>query len=298
MTIAIIGNGAIGNLLCVTCAENELDFFRVVRKPIGDTLSIIEQTRHSSIVAPCRPIGDLNQAKLVILPLKAYQIVDAAAQIRPYLHEDAVIMLCHNGMGTHTQVAQLLPSHPLIIATTSYGAFKPNSEALTITGRGATQAGWWQPNQTNQTIQQIVSGLLPPCTWSEDIILNLWQKVIVNAVINPLTAIHKVKNGVLLEPEFANQTQQIVAEIIHLLTALGYNLFYPDMMKRVQDVMRSTAENYSSMHQDIVHQRRTEIDFINGYIVKQAKRLGIKTPLNERLYSDISQLEAEYATVS
>jgi 2-dehydropantoate 2-reductase len=110
-------------------------------------------------------------------------------------------------------------------------------------------------------------------------------------VINPLTAIHNLKNGELTNIQYNVDISNICFEISKVMRALDYPIDSTELVKNVQQVIAATANNYSSMHQDIKFKRRTEIEFINGYVTSKATDLNIKVPHNQRLLEQIRQLE-------
>jgi 2-dehydropantoate 2-reductase len=121
----------------------------------------------------------------------------------------------------------------------------------------------------------------------------LWGKAIVNAAINPLTALWRVPNGELL----ANADRRallvgLAKEATAVATARGITLPYPDPVARVEEVCRATAANRSSMLQDVERGRPTEIDSINGVIVAEGRRLGVPTPVNETVWRLVRGLVA------
>ena len=142
-----------------------------------------------------------------------------------------------------------------------------------------------------QSIEPILSELLPPSHWHQDISLALWKKLAINSVINPLTAIHNLKNGALADREFSGSISNICNEIANIMKALNYPMTSNELIESVQQVITATANNYSSMHQDIKFKRQTEIEFINGYVTSKASELNIKVPHNQRFLEQIRQLE-------
>ncbi len=129
-------------------------------------------------------------------------------------------------------------------------------------------------------------------TVAEDIQPVLWGKLLVNAGINALTAIMGVKNGRVgdMAPLHAVM-RRAVLEGAAVALRLGIALPYPDPVDRTTEVCYATAENFSSMHQDIGSGRRTEIDSINGVIVEYGSRLGIAAPVNCMLTRMVHSLE-------
>ncbi|ABW02609.1 ketopantoate reductase family protein [Caldivirga maquilingensis] len=110
-----------------------------------------------------------------------------------------------------------------------------------------------------------------------------WLKVIVNAAINPITTILKSPNGILINNELARELAlEVINEGVAVVKALGINL-PRDPVAETLDVASKTSNNYSSMLQDLMNCRETEIDYINGAITKYGSLLGIPTPINKAL---------------
>lgn len=118
-----------------------------------------------------------------------------------------------------------------------------------------------------------------------------WAKLVVNAAINPVTAILKAPNGVVAEDPWAGALAEMLAlEAAEVAKAAGYPV--DDPVGAVMAVARSTARNVSSMAQDLARCRPTEVDFINGAVVKYGERLGVQTPHNHAVYLMVKALEA------
>lgn len=126
----------------------------------------------------------------------------------------------------------------------------------------------------------------------EDVEAALWRKAIANAAINPLTALHEVPNGRLLEePDLRADLRKLVEEAVAVARASGIEPFEADPIEAVEGVCRLTAANHSSMFQDLSQGRRTEIDQINGEIVRRGAAAGIPTPLSEALVAQVKARE-------
>lgn len=292
--LAIVGKGAVGSLLAYQCHSFKLDYQVLLRndKQICLNVQDINQQQHkialntSSIDAP-------NPFDIVIVPVKSYQVANCLEQLQPHIQPHHVIVLLHNGMGTIEQAIKRYPNQSLIVATTSYGAFKPDHNNLNITGLGNTHLGWVKQSDDLKTsdIESVMSRLLPPSTWHDDVMQALWNKLSINAVINPLTAIYNLKNGQLAAAKFNQPIEQICAETAQVMTAAGYAVSNTELQANARQVIQATAKNYSSMHQDITFKRLTEIDFINGYIVKKGREYGIHTPVNQQLVDQVKRFK-------
>ncbi|BDX07538.1 ketopantoate reductase family protein [Planctobacterium marinum] len=295
MNVAVLGRGAIGSLLVAQSQLNQTPFDMWWRTPEpedirvwlqnGDTVSL----KHSEKVSP----------DLLILPLKAWQISKALNDIKPYLSPQTCIALLHNGLGTEENTLEAFPENSILRLTTSKAARK-NGDDVYETGYGQSHAGWLREPPTAQRIavERLIAQVLAPCDWHRDISQPLWQKLAVNSVINPLTAIHQVNNGQLADKSFRTHIDELLREFCRISALENRHFDFEDLQATVAKVIALTAENFSSMHQDIYHHRPTEIDYINGYLLNRAKLHGITLPLNQSLYSQIKQLESNYLSSS
>lgn len=293
MRLSIVGNGAIGNLLALKLCQQQRYFTLLTRTGKRLQLQLTDMHGNTQVVSPqVRSLAQPGDISCLLLPLKAYQIVPAIEQLAAHIRQSTTIILLHNGMGTIEQVVQRFPANPIIAATTSYAAYKPTANHCIETGQGETHAGLVNmPVGTQQyDYQQLLNSLLPRCHWHQDVQQALWHKVAINAAINPLTALHQVNNGKLANPCYQRQLQQICTEVATVMTACGYATTTATLLEKVQTVIRLTSKNYSSMYQDVSHKRPTEIDYINGFVVKQGQQQGINVSMNQQLLERIKRL--------
>jgi 2-dehydropantoate 2-reductase len=123
----------------------------------------------------------------------------------------------------------------------------------------------------------------------------LWSKLVVNVGINALTAILGVPNGELLKiPTCQNVMDGAIAEAVQVASGCGIQLHLQKEIEKVRAVCNSTAANISSMLQDVKRQKKTEIDQINGAVVRMAASLGMASPVNEVLTALVRSLEEGY----
>lgn len=292
--LAIVGQGAIGGLIGFKCQQLGYNYQHLMKtqQRLPFRVTDIEGVSHT-LPTSYSVISKPSEFDLLILPVKAYQVLPVLNQLQSFIRPNHVIVLLHNGMGTIEKVQYKFPNNPLIAATTSYGVFKPDANTLIETGLGQTHLGWLGTVDTTlkQSIEPILSKLLPPSHWHQDINLALWKKLAINAVINPLTAINDVKNGELCDIKYRVSIFHICDEIANVMNALNYTVDSIELIKNVKQVITATANNYSSMHQDLKFNRHSEIAFINGYVISKAAELSINVPHNQRLAEQIRQLE-------
>ncbi|MGB9830912.1 MAG: ketopantoate reductase family protein [Fervidicoccus fontis] len=127
----------------------------------------------------------------------------------------------------------------------------------------------------------------------DDIMPYLWLKAIINSAINPITALLGSKNKAVIENDFAQSLAlKTIKEGEKVASALGIKL-PSDPEKMLFEIATKTGENYSSMLQDIKNKKRTEIDYINGYIALQGEKLSLNMETNKTLYLMVKALEKE-----
>ena len=303
--IDILGSGAIGCLWAGYLARQGHQIRLLGRRDIdSDRLSLTLTLRDNSdyrIDLPYATGPKLGQQpELLLVTTKAYQVADALA---PWLEQQLPlppIVLMHNGMGALAELS-LPPAHPVLLATTSHGALMapntncaPSARSVRHTGLGDSYLGLARGELALTRQQQIhhwQHQALPAVHWCDNIQHELWFKLAINCAINPLTAIHDCRNGALAAPQFDEQLQQICGEIAAIMQRLKLATTAAELRRRVDRVIALTAENYSSMHQDITHGRRSEIDYISGHVVREAERLSLPAPVNRQLWRQIKHME-------
>ena len=163
------------------------------------------------------------------------------------------------------------------------------------TGHGVTQIGAFnRSGERCQFLQEVMNHALPEVRWNPNINTALWTKLAINCAINPLTALHQVKNGDLAQQEYQPNLLNITHELVEVMKQEGLDIEFDELFNTIMQVVNATAENYSSMRQDVFHQRQTEIDFITGYLLQAAKKHHIDTPENLKLYQQIKQIEQSW----
>lgn len=303
--IAILGAGAIGQLLyhqLSSAAEKcyfivKSDGSQLVESSVSSQLTSIEGkvfNYQANIVDVNTPSNNsqLQQTALLIVCVKSYQVIDALKQVIEKLSPQCHILLLHNGLGPHIKAPNIVEGRGLTLATTSQAALRHKRWQVTQTGEGVTQIGDYRSPAMPKELKTLLLDAIPQSRWFDDILPALWQKLAINAAINPLTAIEQCNNGDLKEKRFNDTIKGVVSELVQVAKLDGITLAYSSLLTRVYDVIQLTATNRSSMLQDITHHRKTEIESINGFITARAQQLGIKVPYNQQLLEQVSRLES------
>lgn len=285
----VVGEGAIGLLAAARLyrAGYPVQLHRRVNGPFQFVFQSAAVSQQIHLPHQAQP-----PYSYVLLPVKAYAVLDALHQLLPLLADNAQLVLSHNGMGTIEQVLPLLkPGQGLWFLSTSHGAFKSDDATVIHSGMGQSVSGALNQAALVQQleVEQAMQAALGPLTVLEDIWPALWLKLAVNAVINPLTALHQCKNGELENIKYAAAIRVLIEEFVLLAKASGQDVSIEAIEQRVALVIKQTADNYSSMQQDFAKGRRSELDYITGFVLKQAEQHQLQLPAHQAIYQLLLQ---------
>jgi len=298
--IAILGAGAVGQLIYQQLfAKGHAPLFitrdHEQQQHIAFTALDGRVTESTATLLCNRSDPSLfEHIQLLIVCVKAYQISDALKSIIDKLPEECHILLLHNGMGPHLEVAKQLRGQGLSLGTTSQAALKKSRWHIAQTGPGSTQLGDLTGPHLSRELKACLLNAIPGSQWCEPILPSLWHKLAINAAINPLTAIHNCNNGALAQAQYRQQISDVVSELVEVASADGVELDKSALINRVFEVIELTGANYSSMHQDIANKRKTEIESINGFVVQRAQHHKLTAKVNLSLLEQVKNMELDY----
>jgi 2-dehydropantoate 2-reductase len=291
MKILVMGAGAIGSLIGGLLSASGEDVTLVGRyahvraiKKKGLRISGLTE-KVVKVDARLRPFP----ADLVLLTVKSYDTEDAIKMVP--LRENTVVVSIQNGYGNLEQISKYAKGRA-IGGITSHASLFLSPGHVKHTGYGDTVIGEQDGRITERVkkIKKIFSEAGIPTKVTRDIRREIWKKLIVNCGINAITALASCKNGEILSRKELREIMILAVkeatEVAKIETEIKEN-----MLRKTIDVIRKTAENESSMLQDLKRGRRTEIDAINGAIVRIAEREGMEAPLNKVLYSLVKSIE-------
>ncbi|MFA0035408.1 2-dehydropantoate 2-reductase [Vibrio sp. 10N.261.52.A1] len=290
MNITIVGPGAIGSLWAIKLlqAGHNVSLWSRSSEPSVD-LSLDEQ---ASISFSNNDKDKLSESDLVLFTVKAWQVEDAITPLLQYIDSDTILMFMHNGMGAVDAITDQINTHPVILATTTQAAFKPDRNHVVHTGAGQTQLGAFnQAGEKCAFLVDVLNHALPDVSWNPQIKIALWTKLAINCAINPLTGLEQVKNGELADQKFGDTLISIIEELTQVMQAEGISCSFDELETNVNKVIQATAKNNSSMKQDMFYQRKTEIDFITGHLIKTANKHQIEVPVNQKLFDQVKEQE-------
>ncbi|WP_255169315.1 ketopantoate reductase family protein [Natrononativus amylolyticus] len=295
MEIAVFGAGSLGSLLGGLLAR-EHDVTLVAREEHARTtrecgLAIDGDLEETADVTATTD-GTGLEADLAVVTVKSFDTADAARALATG-SVDAVCSL-QNGMGNEETLARHLEA-PVLAGTATYGAVLAEPGRVTCTGRGEVvlgpREGGVSPVADRVGAAFSEAGL--ETTVSRSMPRKLWEKLAVNAGINPVTALARVDNGAVLESPARELSRAATREAARTARAHDVRLSNREALAALESVASATAANTSSMLQDVLAGRRTEVDAISGYVVDRARARGLEAPTNRTLAALVRSWERE-----
>ena len=295
----VLGVGAIGGLFACRLHESGASVTLLTRRDVAPTRELIvrggSERRFRFLQEPVNaetPEAATEPISHLLVTTKAWGVESALQSVSHRLTpESTVVMLC-NGMGLAERAVPLIGDAALILASTTAGCRRSSDNELIISGEGSTRVGPYLPSDPQPAWFTQWQEAVPDCRWESDIREVLLAKVALNAVINPLTAIHGVENGALLHPPLKDQTDGITAEVQSLLRAGGADHIAAALPGSVRTVCTETAQNHSSMRVDIERGEPTEIEAIVGWLLKEWIKDSPPTPLLAKIYEAVRARES------
>ncbi|RPI79183.1 MAG: 2-dehydropantoate 2-reductase [Desulfobacteraceae bacterium] len=300
MNFFIVGAGAMG---CLFAARLQKAGFKVfLRDYLPDRAALINRKGlrvegidgEYEVEVPTLTTPPAFKPEAVLICVKAYATAVAAQAVKEWLPPEAVIVTMQNGLGNVETLEQIFGPDRVLGGVTSEGATTLAPGRIRHAGRGDTVIGPSRHPQTAAIAAAFNAAGFKTRT-IEKVDNLIWSKLIVNVGINALAAITRLKNGRLPALAGAKTVMEIaVKEAVAVAQAKQIQLSYPDPLARVLEVCRLTADNIASMLQDVLKHKQTEIDYINGAIVREGERLAVPTPVNQALTALVHAIQESY----
>lgn len=306
MKIAVIGPGALGCLMAgflkmrtkedLWLYDNSLERAERIKKN-GIKIEGLSGNHHVNVnvSADAKEIGPCD---FVLISVKSYSTEDACKEIKELVGENTFVVTLQNGIGNVQILNDYFGPERVIAGITNHGSTLLGPGHVRHAGKGETIIGKSDGKLSGalRDLQNVLNKAGFETKISKDIDSVIWGKLIINVGINALTAITRLNNGRLVEYEEARSILRgAVQEATKIVKRKRIKLAYDDPIQKAESVCKATAGNVSSMLQDVLNKKRTEIDFINGAILRQGKALGIATPVNELLTNLVKTIETSYS---
>jgi len=306
MRISIIGSGAMGSLFGGRLALAGLDvtlydIFRDHVEAVSANGLAIEDAQTGAVtVAHPRASSDpesVRGADVLIVFVKSTATEEAAARFAPLSSKEVIALTLQNGLGNEAVLSAHFGAGRTAAGVTSHGATFLAPGRIRHAGAGPTHI--CMSDRRNEKLEPLRAALEKAgfeTHVSADVVGLIWSKLVINVGINALTAITGQLNGRLVESEETKAIMaDLVGEAVAVARARGISLSYADPLAMVYDVARRTGANRSSMLQDFDHHRRSEIEVMNGAIVREAAQAGVPAPVNQTITRVVRAMEGTWA---
>ena len=304
--ILFVGAGSVGGFFGAHLAKNNPHVSFLLRPK---TLEAVKQNgltiRSAGGSFTVRPPAasnarELPKPDLIVLGVKVYDLDEVIDQIEPILTEKTVLLTLQNGIDTEDRLIARI-QRDCVIGGVAY-IYSKIAEPGVIDHykKGAVAIGELMGYESERllAIRDLFASAGIPCHLSKDLRRSKWEKMCWNCVFNPITVLIDDRVAKALDhPEMTGVIRQIVGECAAISAALKVPLPL-DMPERVVKASQEIRDIHTSMYDDWKAGRQTEIDYLNGFIVEQGRKLGIPTPVNEALTAMIKAITEKEQTGS
>lgn len=295
MNIGIMGAGAVGCYYGAQLARAGHNVTLVGRQAFVDRVIThglrLESADFDDVVpvTPSTRASALAEADIVLFSVKSGDTDKAGRALAPYLKPDATVFTFQNGVDNAERLNVIL-QRPVIAATVYVAAEIVAPGHVRHNGRGDIVIGL---SPESNSIAETFRAAGIPVTVSDNVDGALWSKLILNCAYNALSAATQLPYGSMMETDGVRQVMtDVVRECVAVGRAMGVDIPEPDF-EAVFGLARAMPNQYSSTAQDLAGGKPTEIDYLNGFIVRKGQELGIATPANRVLQVVVKLLESK-----
>ena len=291
MDINIIGAGALGNLLATKLSKLHKVKLTVktTHKDLIKNQEILFRDIKGTITKTDIKINtNIDKCDLIILCVKSY---DAQKIIEKLTDSETPLLLCQNGLKTMNYALDNIDRKRLSYLVTGNGISKIKAGISEHKGLGFTYIGTLSKSKSLvlEHLSETLKQENMECSIVDNIEEYVWLKAVINSAINPIAALAEVKNGHLKNPELNEELMNLCNESSIIAKSNGIKLPL-DPWEEINKIIDKTSDNKCSMLQDLENNQKTEINAINGELVRIARKLSVKCNYNKQVVSEISKI--------
>ncbi len=293
MRILVVGAGAIGNLFAgmLTSAGHAVWLLGRRREVVDainrEGVTIQQVWTGATLKVPVKATVDAAEAApadLIVMCVKSGGTLQATKDALPAAGDGTVFLTVQNGLGNVDTMASVVGQERVLAGVTSNGTTLLGPGLIRHTWMGDTTIGELD-GQLTERLQRVADALKQSgikVAVSRSVDQPVWTKLLANCAMSPLAALLRIRNGQLVErPEARELLRAVIREVVAVGQARGVALpSYSEAVEKVETNCRNNATNKMSMLQDVERGVPTEIDFINGAVVKEGEKVGVATPIN------------------
>ena len=300
LKVAVMGAGAVGCYFGGMFARAGHDVVLIARPQHVEAIArngLRMETNtfdeHVRLAASADP-GAVQGANLVLFSVKSTDTEAAGAQIRPHLPADALVLCLQNGVDNADRLRTVLPQHAVAAAVVYVATEMAGPGHVKHHGRGelviepASSASF-----SSEAVAQALIAAGVPTEISDNVRGALWAKLILNCAYNAVSAIAQLPYGKTVVGEGVKDVMRdVVAECLAVAKAEGVQV-PGDVDAAIRKIAETMPSQFSSTAQDLARGKHSEIDYLNGLIVKRGEALGVATPANRVLWALVKLLEGK-----
>ena len=295
----LVGDGAVGMALAHRLQAIGESVRLVARRPLPDPVELVYRDGDGSSVTWSCPTASSTEGSVasgrsvhrLVIATKAYSVGEVLDAWGPRLAPGARVFFLQNGIGFRRPGDLPEDVHALDAVNMGFAAFRSGERTVTQTGNEPFQIGD-AIGRSTPAVDSIIDDLDHlnragiEAIWTPSIREQQWLKIAANAVINPLTAIYGCRNGVLLDrAETSDLVDSLCVENDRVLQSIGLGAAGRGLLERTRHIIRATAANVSSMLTDLNRgDGRSELEFINGSLLRAATEHGVEVPVNRSVH--------------
>ncbi|HEX9720456.1 MAG TPA: 2-dehydropantoate 2-reductase [Ramlibacter sp.] len=296
--VAVMGAGAVGCYYGGMLARAGHDVVLIARPPHVEAIErdgLRMETRtfdeHVRLAASTEP-GAVQGANLVLFCVKSTDTEAAGAQMRPHLAPEALVLTLQNGVDNADRLRTVLPPHQVSAAVVYVATEMAGPGHVRHHGRGELVI---EPSGAGDAVARALIAAGVPTDISDNVRGALWTKLVINCAYNAVSAIAQRPYGEAVAGEGVKDVmREVVDECLAVARAEGVQL-PGDVHAAVGKIVETMPGQYSSTAQDLARGKRSEIDYLNGLIVRRGQALGIATPANRVLWALVKLMEGKQA---
>lgn len=302
MKIAVIGSGALGclfgakfskkhDVVLLTYAQKEADIINKNGLSVKEEDGSVE--RFNEHVSACVTGTYEQHVDMVVILVKTLQTENALRQNLKLIGKDTLVLTLQNGLGNFEAISKYVDEKQLVLGTTNHNSVWLSEGNVFHSGSGVTMLGGADGAFDNfQKVKKLFEESGFEAVISDNIGYLLWRKLFVNLTLNSFTYITLTPLGFVSQNQYAmNYVKNVLTEAVSVAQAEGHNFEVDEVVEFVKNVSATHLNGYSSMSQDRKRGIKTEIDWINGAVVKLARKHNISVPYNECIVNMVHAIE-------
>lgn len=304
MKIVVIGAGAMGSLFGGLLSEsgNDVTLVDVSKAHIDainrDGLLLTTSSGSRYIKVAAKYAQNVNETPdLVIIFTKTVYSADAMESAKRFIGDNTYVMTLQNGLGNVELIEKYIPKERIIVGMTNFPSDLVGPGRVSSMGKGIVVAmsANGEDHPFLRTVEKEFNKSGLNCEISADVFVHIWEKVAFNAALNTLTSVTRLRIGDMSSTKEGHSLAfEIAAEVISVANKCGINAKLEAVNKNLEMAFAEHGDHMPSMMQDMLAKRQTEINFINGAVVKQAESVGIDVPVTRVMYSLIKLIQQRY----